>query len=191
MAHLLHQTFETQVRRIPDKTALVREGRRSSYADIDALSAALAASLRAQGIGRGDRVALFLDNSEHMVAALYAVLRIGAVFMPVNTLTKADKLAYVLADAEAAALVTQHALAEVARQALALAPGVRNCWLADDGYPAPAPARPCPPPGPAGRPPARRVRRWAPDSRHRPSSSCARSAPGPAPGAPPRPARAG
>ncbi|MBU6440976.1 MAG: AMP-binding protein [Betaproteobacteria bacterium] len=142
MAHLLHQTFETQVRRIPDKTALVREGRRSSYADIDALSAALAASLRAQGIGRGDRVALFLDNSEHMVAALYAVLRIGAVFMPVNTLTKADKLAYVLADAEAAALVTQHALAEVARQALALAPGVRNCWLADDGYPAPAQALP-------------------------------------------------
>ena len=139
MATLLHQTFETQVRRVPDKTALVREGRRSSYADIDALSLGLAASLRAHGVGRGDRVALFLDNSEHMVAAVYAVLRIGAVFMPVNTLTKADKLAYVLEDAEAAALVTQHALAEVARQALAMAPCVRNCWLADDGYAAPAP----------------------------------------------------
>ncbi len=138
MTHLLHQTFETQVRRVPGKTALVREGRRSSYADIDALSAALASSLRAHGVGRGDRVALFLDNSEHMVAAIYAVLRIGAVFMPVNTLTKADKLAYVLADSEAVALVTQHALAEVARQALGLAPGVRHCWLADDGYAAPA-----------------------------------------------------
>ncbi len=161
MTHLLHQTFETQVRRVPGKTALVREGRRSSYADIDALSAALASSLRAHGVGRGDRVALFLDNSEHMVAAIYAVLRIGAVFMPVNTLTKADKLAYVLADSEAVALVTQHALAEVARQALGLAPGVRHCWLADDGYPAPSPELagqvaypPAPEPGAAAPEPA-------------------------------------
>ncbi|MDE2119421.1 MAG: AMP-binding protein [Betaproteobacteria bacterium] len=137
MAYLLHQTFEYQARRLPSKTALVREGRRSTYAQLDAWSRALAASLRSHGIGQGQRVALFLDNSEHMVAAIYAVLRIGAVFMPVNTLTKADKLGYMLDDAQASALITQHALAAVAAQALQLAPCVRHCWMADDGYAAP------------------------------------------------------
>ncbi len=139
MPYLLHQTLEVQVQRVPTRTALVREGRSSSYSDIDALSRAMARSLLQQGIGRGDRVALFLDNSEQLVAALYAVLRIGAVFMPVNTLTKADKLGYMLDDAQASALVTQHALAEVARQALLLAPCIRGCWMVDDGHPPPQP----------------------------------------------------
>ena len=139
MAYLLHQTFEEQVRLAASKTALVREGRRSSYAEIDELSSALAASLLEQGVGRGDRVALFMDNSEHMVAALYAVLRIGAVFMPVNTLTKGDKLGYMLDDAQACALVTQHALGTVAAEALSLAPSVLHCWMVDDGQPAPCP----------------------------------------------------
>ena len=142
MVHLLHQTFEQQVRRAPSRTALVREGQRSSYAQIDALSRALAASLLQHGIERGQRVALFLDNSEHMVAAIYAVLRVGAVFMPVNTLTKADKLGYVLDDAQASALITQHALAGVAGQALGLAGCVRHCWMVDDGYAAPPLALP-------------------------------------------------
>ncbi len=142
MAHLLHQTFVDQAHRAPHRIALIREGRRSSYCEIDAMSAALASSLREHGIGRGQRVALFLDNSEQMVAAIYAVLRIGAVFMPVNTLTKADKLGYMLDDAQASALVTQHALAGVAAQALELAPSVRHCWMVDDAHAAPAPPLP-------------------------------------------------
>ncbi|HQU14020.1 MAG TPA: AMP-binding protein, partial [Thermodesulfobacteriota bacterium] len=77
----------------------------------------------------GDRVALFLDNSEEMVASIFAVLQVGAVFMPVNTLTKADKLAYMLNDAQASGLITQTALAAVAHQALAQAPSVHTCWM--------------------------------------------------------------
>jgi len=132
---LLHDFFATTAVRLPAKTALVREGRRSSYADIAAQAEALALSLHQHGIRRGDRVALFLDNSEEMVAAVFAVLQVGAVFMPINTLTKADKLAYMLNDAQASGLVTQTALASVAREALAHAPSVHRCWMVGDETP--------------------------------------------------------
>ncbi len=149
---LLHDFFLTTAARLPTKTALVCQGRRSSYADIAARAGGLMVSLRENGLSRGDRVALFLDNSEEMIAAIFAVLQIGAVFMPVNTLTKADKLAYMLNDAGASGLITQTALTPVAREALSNAQGVRACWTVGTtersifnatelvGYPAALPA---------------------------------------------------
>ncbi|NNM64008.1 MAG: AMP-binding protein [Burkholderiales bacterium] len=134
----LHDFFASAAVRLATKTALVCDGRRSSYADIAAQAQALALSLHQHGIRRGDRVALFLDNSEAMVAAVFAVLQVGAVFMPVNTLTKADKLAYMLNDAQASALVTQTALTSVASGALTLAPSVHACWMLGDATPADA-----------------------------------------------------
>ncbi|CUA98894.1 class I adenylate-forming enzyme family protein [Thiomonas bhubaneswarensis] len=126
---LLHQTFETTVSSHADHRALVREGVTTRYADLADHVEGIAAALRADGIQRGERVALFLDNCVEMIAAMYAVLKIGAVFMPVNTLTKADKLAYILNDAEASALLTQQELAETSRAALAQNRSVRHCYM--------------------------------------------------------------
>ena len=53
---------------------------------------------------RGDRVATLLDNSVEAVVAIYAALKCGAVYMPINPLTKRDKLAYLLDDSRAVAL---------------------------------------------------------------------------------------
>jgi amino acid adenylation domain-containing protein len=126
---LLHHTFETTAAATPSRRALVCDGVSSTYAEIAAQVEGIAAALRADGVQRGERVALFLDNGVEMVAAIYAVLKVGAVFMPVNTLTKADKLAYILNDAEACALLTQQELAEVARAALAHNRSVRRCYM--------------------------------------------------------------
>ena len=88
---LLQHLFDDTAQRLPDKVALVCEGERFSYAELHARVDQLARLLRARGIRRGERVALFLDNSVGMVAGVYAALRIGAVFMPVNALTKAGQ----------------------------------------------------------------------------------------------------
>lgn len=154
---LLHHTFEHTAARLPHKRAISREGVATSYGDIAARVEGIAAALREAGVQRGERVALFLDNCVEMVAAIYAVLKIGAVFMPVNTLTKADKLAYILNDAEACALLTQQELAETARAALSASPSVRTCWMCtaytqgrpDPGAPDPR-ERPFPPPAASG-----------------------------------------
>lgn len=116
---LLQNFFTDTVERVPYKTALIADGKRYSYADLAQRVDTLAHALRQRGVTRGDRVALFLDNSVEMVVGVYASLAIGAVFMPVNALTKQDKLAYLLNDSRASALVTHISLQGVWRGALA------------------------------------------------------------------------
>ena len=115
---LLHQFLDLSASRHPDKCALICEGQRHTYREVADRTRALAQLMRERGIRRGDRVALFMDNSAEMVAAIFAVLRIGAVFMPVNPMTKRDKLAYMLNDARAAALIAHVDLSGVWEPAL-------------------------------------------------------------------------
>jgi amino acid adenylation domain-containing protein len=116
---LLHEPLLATARRLPEKTALVDKNQRLSYGALADAVERFAAGLAARGVRRGDRVAVFLPNVAEAAVAMYGALRAGAVFMPVNPLTRADKLALLLADAEAAALVTTPALASVWSAALA------------------------------------------------------------------------
>ena len=124
---LLHHFLETSVVQYPDKTALVYDGQRHSYAQIDSMATQLAGFLQGRGLQRGDRVAIFMDNSVEAVVAVYAALKAGAVFMPVNSLTKQDKLAYLLNDSRASVLLTHAALQDVFVGALENNRSVHSC----------------------------------------------------------------
>jgi long-chain acyl-CoA synthetase len=123
---LLHQRFEYTAARLPDKVALVVDGRRLTFRELAEQVHVLASALQDKGVAPGERVALFLDNHAEMVAAIFATLQVGAVFMPINPLTKQDKLAYLLNDSQASALLTQGSLAATYNAALAQAPTVRT-----------------------------------------------------------------
>jgi long-chain acyl-CoA synthetase len=88
----------------------------------------IARVLQDAGLERGDRVALYLDNTADLPAALFGTLLAGGVFIVVNPQTKADKLAYLLADSEAAFLFADHALAGVAEDARAASPSTRRVF---------------------------------------------------------------
>jgi len=126
---LLHHFLETTTRHAPDRTALVCGGRRHTYAEIDRAAGALAAWLQQRGLKRGDRVAIFLDNSVETVIGIYAALKAGAVFMPINPLTKEDKLAYLLNDSRASVLLTHAALHSVYSAALVRNTSVHTCLV--------------------------------------------------------------
>jgi amino acid adenylation domain-containing protein len=122
---LLHDYLIESAKRLPDKIALVSKQARLTYGEIDRRSNALAHSLVARGVARGDRVIVFGDNTPETAVAFWAVLKAGAVVSVVNPLTKADKLAYLLNDCRAAALVTDAHLAGVFKPAVARAPHLR------------------------------------------------------------------
>ncbi|MHB1565353.1 MAG: class I adenylate-forming enzyme family protein [Acidiferrobacter sp.] len=103
---LLHDLLENTATQGPEREALVCNGRRLRFSDIAAAAGGIAAGLCAAGVKRGDRVAIFLDNSVEAVIGFYGVLKLGAVAVPINPLTKAGKLAFVLEDAEVAALIS-------------------------------------------------------------------------------------
>ena len=131
---LLHQLFEATARRAPDRIALVTGARRFTYRDLDALASRLAASLQRAGVERGDRVAIFADNGVEAVVGIYGALKAGAVFMPVNPLTKSDKLAHLLNDSRSACLLTTQVLRPVWEPALARNITVQACLVS--GLPA-------------------------------------------------------
>lgn len=131
------QFLRDSARRFPDKTALVTQSRRLTYSQLDDLSDELAQGLINRGIARGDRVVLFLDNSAEAVVSIFAVLKAGAVFCPVNPSTKADKLAYILNNCRARAVITQQKIAPVAGDAALAAASVVLTVVAD-GDAAPA-----------------------------------------------------
>ncbi|MEX0715511.1 MAG: AMP-binding protein [Planctomycetaceae bacterium] len=101
----LEAFLERSAARFPEKTALVCGERRFTYAEVEARANLLAHALIELGVERGDRVAIHLDNDVEAVIAIFAALKAGAVFLMVNPTTKADKLAYILNNSRAAALI--------------------------------------------------------------------------------------
>ncbi len=89
----------------PDKVALVCGERRVTYREVEMLANRQAHALIAAGVKRGDRVVIYLDNSVEAVAAIFGVLKANAVFVVVNPATKPDKLAYLIADCGATAVI--------------------------------------------------------------------------------------
>ncbi len=116
-----------------DKVALIGGSVRMTYRDLDEASDRLAASLRASGVERHDRVVVFMDNCWEAVVSIYAVLKAGAVVSPVNPSTKADKLAYILNNSGATAIFTLARLTKTADRALEQASSVRLRIAAGDG----------------------------------------------------------
>jgi long-chain acyl-CoA synthetase len=128
---LLHHLFEATVAQVPDKVALVVGQKRYTYREIDAMAVRLAATFERLGVRKGDRVLVFADNGIEVVAALYGALKAGAVFVPVNALSKKDRLTYLLNDSRAACLVTAQALRGAWEPALANNSTVRACLVSN------------------------------------------------------------
>jgi amino acid adenylation domain-containing protein len=119
---LLHDYLSASAARLPEKIALVSQGQRYSYAELDARSNALAHTLAARGVARGDRVMIFADNTVEAVVSFWATLKANAVVTMVNPLTKTDKLEYLLKDCRATALISDHHISRAFAPAAARSP---------------------------------------------------------------------
>ncbi|MDL5034176.1 long-chain fatty acid--CoA ligase [Pelomonas sp. APW6] len=137
--------LEVAARRFPAKAATLYGGSAMSYATLHARAEALAGWWQSQGLQRGDRVALYLQNCPQFLVAFYAALRADAVVVPVNPMNKAEELAHLLADSGARGLVFAADLGPVVQQALSALPGpapvllglhYADAWPADGPPPA-------------------------------------------------------
>ncbi|MBV8266983.1 MAG: AMP-binding protein [Planctomycetaceae bacterium] len=117
------ETFlEDSTARSPGKVALIVGDGRITYAEIDERANRVAHALRERGVRRDDRVVIFLENSAEAVVGIFGTLKAGAVFSVINAMTKADKLAYILNNCRAAAVITHDRLLATAAPAIDRAP---------------------------------------------------------------------
>jgi long-chain acyl-CoA synthetase len=103
--YMVESFLERSSERDPEKIALVCGTQRISYRKLEERANQFAHTLISAGVERGDRVAIFLENSAEAAAAIFGTLKAGAVFLLVNHTTKRNKLAYLLVDSEAKALI--------------------------------------------------------------------------------------
>jgi len=96
----LHQAFEQQAERTPERVACVCRDVSITYRELNEASNRLARQLQTAGVCLGDRVGVSVDRSIEMLVALYAVLKSGAAYVPLDPAYPAARLAHMASDAD-------------------------------------------------------------------------------------------
>ena len=107
----IHRGFERRAESAPSREALLHAGSRLAYDELNRRANRAAHLLLRCGIARGDRVAVLLPRSVDLVVTVLAVLKCGASYVPLDPAYPAERTAFVIADAQARAVVTTTALA--------------------------------------------------------------------------------
>jgi amino acid adenylation domain-containing protein/non-ribosomal peptide synthase protein (TIGR01720 family) len=107
------QVFEDQARRTPEAVAVVFDGERLSYGELDERANRLAWHLRELGVGADTRVAICCERSLQMVVGLLGILKAGGAYVPLDPSYPSERLGFMLADSDVRVLVTQEGLSVV------------------------------------------------------------------------------
>lgn len=108
----LHELFEAQVARFPDKPACVFENEHLSYAELNKRANQLAHYLIKAGVESGQLIGISVERSLDMIVGLLGVLKAGGAYVPLDPAYPKERLAYMLSDSQAPLVVIQEALKE-------------------------------------------------------------------------------
>src|SRR2546427_469670 len=102
----VHELFERQAQRTPDRIAVEFQGDQWTYAQLNARADRLAARLRSLGVGPDALVGLCMERSPQMVAGVLGILKAGGAYVPLDPAYPKERLAFVLEDARVKMIVT-------------------------------------------------------------------------------------
>jgi len=106
----ISRLFEAQVARTPNAVALLFQGRKLTYSELNEQANALAHYLQRLGVGPDVRVGICVERSPEMVVGLLGILKAGGVYVPLDPSYPQNRLAFMLEDADTAVLMTQQPL---------------------------------------------------------------------------------
>ncbi len=101
------ELFQAQVRRTPDAVAVVTDAERLTYRQLDERAERLARRLRAAGVGADTLVGVFLERTPRLIVTLFGILKAGGAYVPLDPNYPADRLEYIVADAQMPIVVTE------------------------------------------------------------------------------------
>lgn len=131
MSRLLHQILSDLAESSPDAIALVDGKREFAYSDLDGQCRQFARGLTELGVGRFDRVAIYLPKQLEMVLAVFGTSLTGGIFVPVNPLLKPEQVVHILNDCNAKILVTAKSRITLLKDALADCPDLESVIVVD------------------------------------------------------------
>ncbi|HEX8650923.1 MAG TPA: amino acid adenylation domain-containing protein, partial [Pyrinomonadaceae bacterium] len=107
----VHQLFEAQVERHPEKVAVTFADRQLTYQELNRRANQLAHHLRALGVGPEVPVCICVERSLEMLVGLVGILKAGGAYVPLDPMSPPERLAFMLEDTRAKVLITQERLA--------------------------------------------------------------------------------
>ncbi|MFE9240677.1 amino acid adenylation domain-containing protein [Streptomyces sp. NPDC007007] len=119
----VHELFEEQATRTPDHVAVSFAGTTLTYAELNARANRIAHALIAKGAGPETLVGLSLERGIELIPALLGILKSGAAYLPLDPANPADRIAYIVDDAQAPVVVTTQAHARLFEGELLLLDG--------------------------------------------------------------------
>jgi natural product biosynthesis luciferase-like monooxygenase protein len=125
----IHQLFEQQVAKKPEATALVFEDTQLSYQALNERANQLAAHLRELGVGPDVLVGVNIERSLELMIATLAVMKAGGAYVPLDPEFPADRLDYMIDDANMKVIITQDSIANK------LTPGQASVFRIDSDWP--------------------------------------------------------
>ncbi|MTV36424.1 acyl-CoA ligase (AMP-forming), exosortase A system-associated [Duganella radicis] len=126
MAQLIHEFILSSAREMPERQALSYQGVGLNYAALAHMVRQAADAWLNHGLGRGERLAVFLEKREEAVVAMFGASAAGGVFVPVNPVLKPEQVAYILADCNVRILVTSRERLNQLAEVLAACPDLRT-----------------------------------------------------------------
>jgi len=121
MSYLLHELIFESALRTPNAPALIYQAQRLEFAGLANMVSAAAGGLVGLGLGRGERVAVYMEKCFETVSTMFGAAAAGGVFVPVNPVLKAAQVTYILKDCNVRILVTS------AERARLLAESLKEC----------------------------------------------------------------
>lgn len=112
--------FFSAVENFSDHTALIEDKRRVSYGELGKMARNFSSFLSGRGVGKGDRVAIFLPNSLEFAASFFGAASIGAVSVPINSTFKDDEVRFYVEHSEPRLLVTDESLKSTAEKSASM-----------------------------------------------------------------------
>lgn len=131
MTQLLQNWVSLQAQRRPDATALVMQGQRLTYGQLDSLSNQLARLLKDRGCRRGDRVCFAIPKSPAAIIAIVGILKVDCIHVPIDIASPAARVAKVVKSSDPRFILGADASAELLRDLLVQEslPALRIGWM--------------------------------------------------------------
>lgn len=136
--HLLHDLLLAAAHRTPQALALTHGDTHWRYAELAEQVQAMASGLVEMGVGRAERVAVFLEKRHETVVSCFGASAAGAVFVPVNPILRPLQIGHILRDCGVRVLVTSPQRLSGLTETLAECPELRHVVLTDDAGTVPA-----------------------------------------------------
>ncbi len=140
-ASLLHELAEVSAHRFPAAVAIKYGDTALDYATLASDIEACAAGLCGLGLGRSERVAIYLEKRTEMVVAAFGAAAAGGAFVPVNPVLKPAQVAHILRDCNARVLITSAPRLNALAEHFPQCPDLRHVVLVDAADAEPSPSR--------------------------------------------------